>query len=49
MSVRADAVIAEFLAALHAGANPDPAHWLALHPDLADELHSFFAAAQLSI
>src|SRR5258708_4662315 len=39
-----DEVVTAYLQAVEAGRNPDPAEWLAHHPDLADELNEFFAA-----
>src|SRR5690349_10043645 len=39
---RADEVIADFLDAVRAGQGPDPREWLARHPDLTEELTSFF-------
>ena len=41
-----DEVVTAYLQAVDAGRNPDPAEWLARHPDLADELKEFFAAQQ---
>ena len=41
-----DEVVTAYLKAVEAGRNPDPAEWLARHPDLADELKEFFAAQQ---
>jgi predicted Ser/Thr protein kinase len=40
---RVDEAIAAYLEAERAGRAPDPADWLARHPDLADELRSFLA------
>jgi hypothetical protein len=40
---RVDAVILHYLQEIDAGRRPDPAHILAQHPDLADELQAFFA------
>ncbi len=39
-----DEIVTAYLKAVEAGQNPDPAEWLARHPDLADELNDFFAA-----
>jgi eukaryotic-like serine/threonine-protein kinase len=41
-----DEVVTAYLKAVEAGQNPDPAEWLARHPDLAAELKEFFAAQQ---
>ncbi len=38
-----DEVIGAFLIALDSGQNPNPAEWLARHPDLCPELAEFFA------
>ncbi len=38
-----DDVIGAFLVALASGQNPNPAEWLARHPDLCPELAEFFA------
>ncbi|MCY2962424.1 MAG: protein kinase [Planctomycetota bacterium] len=38
---RLDQVLADYLNRVEAGAAPDPADWIAQHPDLADELRSF--------
>lgn len=40
---RVNEVIAAYLAAVAAGEKADPQEWLTRHPDLADELRSFFA------
>ena len=41
-----DEAITSFLKAQESGQNPDPAVWLARHPDLASELTEFFAAQE---
>src|SRR5438552_14177379 len=40
---RVNEVIAAYLQAVQAGERPDRPEWLARHPELADELASFFA------
>jgi hypothetical protein len=40
---RVNQVIAAYLQAVESGDRPDQQEWLARHPDLADELASFFA------
>jgi WD40 repeat protein len=40
---RLDEVVTEYLRAVESGQGPDEAEWLARHPDLADELRTFFA------
>jgi len=42
-SARVDAIIADYLRAVDAGQAPDRGELLARHPNLADELRSFFA------
>lgn len=41
---RLDEVVAEWVKAREAGDMPDPRAWLERHPDLAEDLKSFFAA-----
>jgi serine/threonine-protein kinase len=41
---RLDEVITEYLKAAESGQQPDETQWLALHPDLADELRAFLAS-----
>jgi WD40 repeat protein/tRNA A-37 threonylcarbamoyl transferase component Bud32 len=41
---RLNEALAAWFERLEAGEDPDPAAWLARHPDLAEELASFFAA-----
>src|SRR5262245_286730 len=40
---RVNEVLAAYLKAVEAGERPDRADWLARHPELADELASFFS------
>ena len=40
---RLDEIIGEFLVAVDSGQNPNPAEWLARHPDFCPELAEFFA------
>ena len=43
---RFNRVLADYLEAAEVGSAPDPAAWLASHPDLADELASFLTAIE---
>ena len=40
---RINAVVADFLDAIATGQKPDPQQWLDRHPDLTEELSTFFA------